>query len=139
PRLALPTSWEAYLQGLTKKDRHELRRKLRRLFESGRVTYELRPADGVEPGDIVDFVRLHRQSAEAKAEFMTPAMEHFFEALLRSFSPRGWTRLYFLVIDGVRVAATMLFDYGGDYLLYNSGYDPAYAGVSAGLLLKAFC
>src|SRR5439155_24655911 len=31
PRLALPTSWEAYLQGLTKKDRHELRRKLRRL------------------------------------------------------------------------------------------------------------
>ena len=29
------------------------------------------------------------------------------------------------------------FDYGSSYLLYNSGYDPAYARMSVGLLNKA--
>ncbi len=33
--MALPDTWEDYLASLDKKDRHELKRKMRRLFESG--------------------------------------------------------------------------------------------------------
>ena len=35
PAVLLPADWDSYLQLLTKKDRHELRRKLRRLQSSG--------------------------------------------------------------------------------------------------------
>jgi K+-transporting ATPase c subunit len=35
PRVSLPATWEDYLLTLSKKDRHELRRKIRRLSEAG--------------------------------------------------------------------------------------------------------
>lgn len=139
PRVELPSDWEAYLQGLTKKDRHELRRKMRRLVSSGDVRHYVANDPNTRKRDVDDFIRLHRLSAPEKASFMTPAMAGFFHAVVDEFAPRGLLRLYFLEIDGVRVATTVLFDYGGEFLLYNSGYDPATAHLSTGLLLKAFC
>ena len=139
PRVELPSDWEEYLQSLTKKDRHELRRKMRRLLSSGDVRYVTSNDPATRERDVEDFIRLHRLSAPEKASFMTPLMARFFHALVDEFAPRGWLRLYFLEIDGVRVAAVVLFDYGGEFLLYNSGYDPAHAHLSTGLLLKAFC
>ena len=41
-------------------------------------------------------------------------------------------------LDGVRVAACINFDYGDSYLLYNSGYDPAYSQLSVGFVNKAW-
>ena len=139
PRIELPSDWETYLQGLTKKDRHELRRKIRRLQGAGKVWYGVASDPATRERDVEDFIRLHRLSAENKASFMTPAMQRFFHALVDEFGPRGWLRLYFLEIDEVRVASVILFDFGDEYLLYNSGYDPAYAHLSVGLLLKALC
>ncbi len=136
PRLELPTDWETYLQSLSKKDRHELRRKLRRLLEAGHVQYGW--VTDPTARDVDDFLRLHRESAEAKSTFMTPTMERFFRALVHELTPRGWLRLYFLTIDNVRVASAILFDYRDEFLLYNSGYDPAFSHQAVGLLLKAF-
>jgi len=42
-----------------------------------------------------------------------------------------------LTLDRVRVAAVLCFRAEEELLLYNSGYDPAYAGLSVGLLSKA--
>jgi CelD/BcsL family acetyltransferase involved in cellulose biosynthesis len=139
PRLDLPGDWNSYLMSLNKKDRHELRRKLRRLYAAGVVDVTAVTDRATRAKDIADYLNLHRLSAENKASFMTPAMEAFFRDVVDEFAPRDLLRLYFLTLDGVRVAAVILFDYGGEFLLYNSGYDPAYSHLSAGLLLKAFC
>lgn len=137
PALALPASWEAYQAGLSKKDRHELRRKLRRLHSAGEARWYFVADAG--PADVADFIRLHRLSDESKADFMTDEMGRWFHAIVERFAPGGTLRLYFLDLDGVRVAATILFDYGDQFLLYNSGYDPDYARLSVGLALKAYC
>lgn len=139
PRIVLPDDWESYLQSLSKKDRHELRRKMRRLLGAGDVRWFAATDAATRAADVGDFLRLHRLSAESKAAFMTAEMEHFFRALVDEFAPSGLLRLYFLEIDGIRVASVILFDYDGEFLLYNSGYDPAYAHLAVGLLLKAFC
>lgn len=139
PRLELPPTWDDYLGGLTKKDRHELRRKLRRLEADGPVTsYVLDDADDLETG-LADFLRLHVESREDKRAFMTPQMTRFFTTVVRWLHQEGYLRLYFLEINGERVSAVLCFDYQGQYLLYNSGYDLAYRSLSVGLLLKAFC
>ncbi len=52
---------------------------------------------------------------------------------------RDQLKLFFLEVDGARVAACICFDYAGSYLLYNSGYDPEFARLSVGLLNKALC
>lgn len=131
PRADLPNDWESYLNGLTKKDRHELRRKFRRLDSAGDVRFY----QSAQPDkDMDDFIRLHTLSREDKAEFMTREMEAFFREAV-GLPPAG---LYFLEVDGIRTAAIVRFDCGDSRLLYNSGYDPKYASLSVGLLLKAW-
>ncbi|MBI2941470.1 MAG: GNAT family N-acetyltransferase [Chloroflexi bacterium] len=142
PWLKLPGDWDAYLGQLSKKDRHELRRKMRRLETSGDVHWYAVPSTVMGSAldhDVADFIRLHRLSREEKAVFMTPAMEQFFHQLAHRFLPSGMLKLYFLELDRVRVATTICFDYHDEILLYNSGYDPAYAHLAVGLLLKAYC
>lgn len=139
PWLRLPESWDAYQQSLSKKDRHELRRKLRRLHSAGDVRWYLADDPDRRESDVADFIRLHRLSDESKAEFMTSDMEGWFRGIVEQFAPARKLRLYFLELDGLRVASAICFDYGNQFLLYNSGYDPECARLSVGLALKAYC
>ncbi len=136
PRLDLPATWDEYLAGLGKKDRHELRRKLRKLSQGGEVCLEAiaHPAD-VEAA-LDDFLRLHRSRAD-KAAFMTEEMERFFRVVVAALAAEAQVELIFLALGGVRVAAVLCFCDGDESLLYNSGYDPDYAYLSVGLLSKA--
>jgi CelD/BcsL family acetyltransferase involved in cellulose biosynthesis len=137
PVALLCNSWEGYLQMLSKKQRHEIRRKLRRAQEG--VEWEWRTARSLEEleRDLPLFFRLHEASGSEKARFMTPDMRAFFGAVARTFLERGVLRLSILRRDGVDVAATMSFLYRNRYLLYNSGYDPAYAAHSPGIAAVA--
>ncbi len=140
PRLDLPPSWDEYLGSLSKKDRHELRRKMRRLFDSG-ARVELRVLE--EQPDVVegleDFLRLHRISRHDKQEFMTPAMAGFFRRMASALAAEGLVRLFMLDIDGRPVASVLCFDAGSCLYMYNSGYDPEYSSLSVGLVSKALC
>jgi len=139
PKAPLPGDWESYLAQLSKKDRHELRRKLRRLEEAGVVRLETVHGPHSASQDIEDFLRLHRASKTEKAAFMTEDRARFFEAIVREPYAMGSALLFFLTLDGVRVASAVCFDTGRAYLLYNSGFNPVYSQLSVGLLLKALC
>lgn len=138
PRVALPADWETYLAGLSKKDRHELRRKMRRFQEAGAgmEVYRLSTPDEVRAG-LDDFLHLHTISRHDKREFMTPQMEAFFRRMAVDLAAHGLVRLFFVELDGKRVAGLLAFDTGTELLLYNSGYDPAYSYASVGLVSKA--
>lgn len=139
PATDLPGTWEEHLQGLGRKDRHELRRKLRRLSGAGTVNcYQVAQAADL-PRCLPMFLDLLRASKEEKAAFLTPERERFFYKLAQAMGEEGYLRLFFLELDGVKVAASLCFDYANAYYLYNSGYDTKYAALSVGLLLKALC
>lgn len=133
PVAYLPDSWDEYLAGLRKKDRHELRRKLRRLEAADSP----RQYSCYSPECMQDFFRLLRASREDKKEFLTPEREKFFTDIAQELSSRNQFKLYFLEVNGERVAGCICFDYDESYLLYNSGYDPSYSQLSVGLLNKA--
>ncbi len=138
PRLELPDNWDEYLAGLRKKDRHELRRKMRRLEGAGAVRHlELTAPEDVETA-LADFFSLHRLSTPEKQAFMTPERERFFRDVAVRLAGTGVTRLSFLEIDGTRVAASLSFVVGGVRYLYNSGYDPEYRRLAVGLLNHAY-
>ena len=137
--IGLPSTWDEYLSLLNKKDRHELRRKIRRMdSQTDWKWYSL-----TEPTEVNErlgeFIKLMRQSRADKDEFMTPERERFFYNITQRMSELGLLQLYFLHMDGVTVATSLCFDYGGSRLLYNSGYAPEYAYYSVGLLLNAMC
>ena len=137
PRLDLPGEWEEYVSSLRKKDRHELRRKLRRLEAAGDVRHvELRAREDVESG-MDDFFKLHRMSMPEKDEFMTEERERFFREVAARLADAGVTRLTFLELDGERLATSLSFVVDGVRYLYNSGYNPERRDLSVGLLNHA--
>lgn len=139
PYAVLQPTWDEYLAGLRKKDRHELRRKLRRLQNGGNANqYACSDPDTIADA-MPDFFRLMRASSGDKDDFLTPDRERFFGELARELAARGQFKLFFLEVDQARVAACICFDYDDNFLLYNSGYDPEYSALSVGLLNKALC
>ena len=123
PTLALPGDWEDYLAGLRKKDRHELRRKFRRLENAGGIDIRsyTDPADVEERLDA--FFALMRLGREEKYRFLTPEREAFFREMAVALAGVNVARLWFMEKDGVPVSSCLCFDYCGRRLLYNSGFD----------------
>jgi CelD/BcsL family acetyltransferase involved in cellulose biosynthesis len=135
--LDLPGTWEDYLQMLSGKQRHEIKRKRRRLDEEGELTY--RTSTDASRHDVDIFLKLFQDSREDKAAFLTSRMEAFFRALATAMARRGLLRLNFLELEKRVVAATMCFDHRDTVYLYNSGYEPDYGWLSVGVISKALC
>jgi len=139
PRVELPQSWEDFLGALSKKDRHELRRKLRRLDGAGGAV-ELRVVtEGEEASRQIDrLFHLMRISSHHKEEFLQrPGMEAFFREMVTVMAAENMLRFYLLTFDEEAVAAVLNFDLGGQLYMYNSGYDPQYSHYAVGLMSKA--
>ena len=137
PRVDLPATEDEYYAALTKKHRHELRRKMRRLMREGHVERQVHvvPADVATNMD--SFMTLHRKSSVDKRNFMTPEREAFFRDVATRFAEVGSTVLTFLSVEGTRVAASLSFTVGKTKYLYNSGYDPDRSWLAVGILNHA--
>jgi len=133
----LPVTWDEYLQLLATKQRHEIRRKLRRLEEAGDISYRIiDKADSVS--QFMDiFLRMFVESREDKATFLTEQMSVFFRLMTRTMAEAKLLRAGVLEIDSKPVAAIITFDYNDTVYLYNSAYDPQYSALSVGVLSKA--
>ncbi len=132
----LPPSFDEYMTTLNTKQRHEVRRKLRRLSEEGTIEYRS-INEGTAVRTTMDvFFKMFVESRQDKANFMTEKMESFFRLLADTMARAGLLKLGALELDGQPLAEIMCFDYHGCIYLYNSGYDPRYVSLSAGLLSK---
>jgi CelD/BcsL family acetyltransferase involved in cellulose biosynthesis len=128
--LDLPADYEDYLLTLSKKERHEVRRKRRR-FETMLGPPRLLTDEG--PTGLATFVAMHRQAAGEKGTFMSAAMEAYFRDLLAI----PGAVIHLLAGDAGPVAAVFGFSDADGYFLYNSSYDPAAGAASPGVVLVA--
>jgi CelD/BcsL family acetyltransferase involved in cellulose biosynthesis len=140
PVLTLPDvpDFEAYLATLSKKDRHEIRRKVRRAESKG----EVRLDDSPDPlRDLDAFVELHQKRWGADGLFRpTPggaASRRFFDRLFELMGRDGTARLTFLTVGGRRIAAGVHLETPDSYLYFNAGVDPDARELSPGVLMVA--
>jgi CelD/BcsL family acetyltransferase involved in cellulose biosynthesis len=136
--LELPGPWEEFFPILSGKERHELRRKMRRLSAAGRITYQVVEEKQEVQSAMDTFIRLFRMNRPEKSRFMNSGREKFFRMLAEEMAKEGILKLFFLEIDGRPAASVMCFDYGSTVYLYNNGYDNHFETLSVGLLCKVF-
>ncbi len=137
--LALPANWEAYLGLLKGTERHEIRRKLRRIEEAARIEFR-RVDDPREVGPSMDtFLGLFGSNRSDKAAFMTSQRTRFFRSLAESMAEAGLLTLSFLELDAKPAAAVMCFHDPSTVYLYNNGYDNRFRSLSVGVLSKVLC
>jgi CelD/BcsL family acetyltransferase involved in cellulose biosynthesis len=132
----LPPLWEDYLASLSSKQRHEVRRKLRRLFEEGQVEFRFLNHCADIPETMNIFLRMFVESRPDKAAFLTEKMKSFFMLLAEAMDRKGMLKIGILSLNEQPLAEIMCFDYNHCIYLYNSGYDPNFTSLSAGLACK---
>ncbi len=130
PIIHLPDNWDAYLAMMDKKERHELKRKIRRA-EGGEDKIEWRFTGAEMAGTFLD---LMAQDA-ARARFLTPAMRDQFQAIVKAAGEQGWLKLAFLEVNGAPAAAYLNFDFENQVWVYNSALDQRFGALSAGWVL----
>jgi CelD/BcsL family acetyltransferase involved in cellulose biosynthesis len=134
PRIALNGDFEEYLSRIDKKQRHELRRKLRRAAESGKVRFYVVGKDADINAEMDAFFHLMTQDPN-KANFLHPAMHAQMTEILRAAHEQGYLWLGILEIEGAKVAASLNFDYGNKLWGYNSGVSRDFMELSPGWVL----
>ena len=138
PVVTLPegADLDAYLGTLGKKERHEIRRKVRRAEAAG----EIRLDDSTDPlADLDAFIELHQKRWNDGGLFpATPGGQQsrvLFRRLFEGFGPDGPLRLTFLTADGKRIAAGVHLETADGYLYYNAGVDPDARDLSPGVVM----
>jgi CelD/BcsL family acetyltransferase involved in cellulose biosynthesis len=140
PIIPLPATWDAYLMSLDKKQRHEVRRKLRKADAEADTRLVVVGRDHNLQAEMETFIELHQKSTPEKDEFMDPQMQEFFFDVARVLQDRGWLQLAFVEMDGQKAATLLNFDYDDAILVYNSGYDPTqFRHLSPGIVITARC
>jgi len=140
PIITLPASWDDYLMTLDKKQRHEVRRKLRKADREADTRFLIVGPQHDLRAEMQSFIELHQLSAPDKDEFMDPTMQAFFFEVAEALQARGWLQLAFVQMNDQKAAALLNFDYSGRILVYNSGYDPnQFWQLSPGIIVTARC
>jgi len=138
PFITLPGDWEVYLAGIDKKQRHEIRRKLRRA-EGAEVPvrwYQVCAAESLD-SELDDFITLMRQE-EDKDAFLTEEMVEHMRETARCAMDEGCLNLAFLEVDGRKSAGYLSFDYLNRLWVYNSGLNYADGYYSPGWVLLSY-
>jgi len=138
PSIPLPGDWEIYLSGIDKKQRHEIRRKMRRTEESGRAVHWYIVDDESRLDSEIDgFLALMANDPE-KAAFLSESMRAQMHATAHAAFHDGYLQLAFLEIDGEKAAGYFNFDYGNKIWVYNSGLDRKFMELSPGWVLLGY-
>lgn len=138
PRIPLNGSFEDYLARIDKKQRHEIRRKMRRAAESDRdVRFTLVNGTQNIEAEIDSFFDLMVHDP-GKSAFLHPAMREQMSATIRDAHAHGYLWLAFLEVEGAKVAGSLNFDYKNKLWGYNSGVSREHMELSPGWVLLAY-
>jgi CelD/BcsL family acetyltransferase involved in cellulose biosynthesis len=135
PWLHLEGDWDTYLSQLKKKQRHELRRKLRRAeaFETGVHFHIVHQQEELQTS--ITRLLMLMTSDKQKRDFLTVEMSTTLSEIIAAAFEHGWLMLTFLESEGEPIAAYLNFDYDGKIWIYNSGINPDFMNLSPGWVL----
>jgi len=138
PSIPLKGDFETYLCGIDKKQRHEIRRKMRRAEDSGRnVRWYIVEDGSTLEREVEAFLALMAGDTE-KAAFLTPPMREQMQRSCMEAFANGWLQLAFLEVDGEKAAGYLNFDYLNRIWVYNSGVDRRFMELSPGWVLLGY-
>lgn len=139
PVIPLKDSFDEYLAGIDKKQRGEIRRKMKKAAGAG-VTIEVVDCETDMDQAIKDFLHLLQCSTPDKKGWLEefPTRANVFNTVAKEALEAGSLLLMFTVIEGERISALFNFIYDGRIWVYNSGNDISqHRNLSLGWVLTA--
>ena len=132
PGISLPGSFDEYLSNLSKKNRHEIRRKIRKFENSFEFKVISANSDNVDKL-LLEFIRLMKLNPEKKL-FLNKNRENFMSKIINYSILEGKGELNFIEINNYLVSTSFAFKNNEKLFVYNSGFDNKYSEYSVGLI-----
>jgi CelD/BcsL family acetyltransferase involved in cellulose biosynthesis len=137
PVITLPATFDEYLESLPKKQRHEVRRKLRRAEAAGATVKVIGPTDDVAVA-VDEFLELLQQSTLDKKDWLSDGRRAVFHDVASASLANGTLQLMFVKVEARKASALFNFHYRDRIWVYNSGLDPAaFGNLSLGVVVTA--
>jgi CelD/BcsL family acetyltransferase involved in cellulose biosynthesis len=138
PYIPLPGDWDEYLANIKKKQRHEIRRKIRRAENHPENVrwYIVKDRNQLDQ-EINDFMDLMSQDKE-KEDFLTQKMRNQLRETVFAAFDAGWLQLSFLEVNGQKAGGYLNFDFADHIWVYNSGFNFDYRELSPGWVLLGY-
>lgn len=136
PRVEMPETFEDYLATLPGRQRHEMKRKARKLARDvGDVELRQVAPEDIAEGLATFFEMASDGDGEKSRFFVNDDMQRFFHALAEAFAADGNFRLHLLDVAGAPAAATVSLVHGDEWGLYNSAFDQRLGMLAPGMVL----
>lgn len=133
-------TWESFLGARSRNFRQQVRRKERALVDGFGAKVRATVTREEVPADVTEFFRLHAarwDEREGGSRLATPTVRAFHKTFAEAALLRGWLRMSFLEVEGAAVAVLYGWRIGPRYAYFQTGFDPAWAERSVGLVLMA--
>ena len=132
PGISLPGSFDEYLLNLSKRNRHEIRRKIRKFeknFEFKIINANYENVDKL----LLEFLRLMKLNPEKKL-FLNQDRVNFMSKIIKYSVLEGKGELNFIGINNDLVSTSFAFKNNKEIFVYNSGFNNDYSEYSVGLI-----
>ncbi len=142
PYISVQGGWDDFVNRLSKNMRYNLRRRTRKLFNGFRAKFivETRP-DEVEA--LIDqLFSLHKKrwdTREGETIFKADTRLEFHRTLAGRFYENGMLKLFRIKIGEDIVAILYCYEFAGELMYFQAGFDPAWEKHSVGLVLMGKC
>jgi CelD/BcsL family acetyltransferase involved in cellulose biosynthesis len=137
PFATLPSDYESFLRGLSRRRRESTRRKLRKAKKAFRVRLEcFSSTDTIENAFLI-LSRIYNKSLrglEQREGFARPDYLRFHKDIAHAFAKKGWLRLFVLWFDETPVAYIYGYFFAQKYWYYQTAFDLAYSKYGAGMV-----
>jgi CelD/BcsL family acetyltransferase involved in cellulose biosynthesis len=139
--VSLPSAWETLVESISPTFRQRIKKDRKVASEIGA---KLRVIDSAEvfEENFRALIELHQARWTSRGEpgvFSSSKFTRFHETLAPLILPKGWIRLFMLVVDEKPVAALYDFVYDNRMYYYQSGFDIAHDRIrSPGLLIRSY-
>lgn len=139
PSPYIPTApdWDSYLATLDKKQRHEIRRKIRNATTQQHASWYIMEHNEHCQQEMEDFLTMMRNEPD-KDTFLKPAMVDFMQAAAEAACKNNILQLAFLTMDGEKAGAFLSFINDKKLLVYNSAWNPKFSQFSPGWVLLSY-
>jgi CelD/BcsL family acetyltransferase involved in cellulose biosynthesis len=138
PYIPLAGGWEAFRAGLSRNFQRVLRNNRNRIARAGASEIELLEAPAAIEAALPEVFAIGDKSWQGRAGTAVgsnAANRGFYTGLVPALGARGRLRLWFLRLDGRRVAFELHVVHGGTEFGLKTGYDPEFETVGAGTFL----
>ncbi len=138
--IALPESFDQYMQSLSRNTRKDIRRTLRHLEQDPEIMVSYRVFTA--PEEVSEFLSLAQFVSDKTYQHNLLGLGICDNAETRRnlvvAAKNGWLRSYLLICNEKPVAFQHGYLYGGTYYAEQTGYDPAWAEKSVGTVMQIY-